>query len=205
MTGSEALESFCLCDECGDPTDANPDRYYGQEKTLCDGCDRDYVYCRYCDDRTTGDSLCRHLFWSRDWSWYGGCGYDNSEWDWHKESFFTVLDKIGLDAAKVLLISLKQHRYFHQFSGTTFGYDCLTADWYDENGNRRDYGHLFTEGLFEEQEEKMAIGVQWLVSLWAGVGYKDDDDGLVKTPDADDHTAQWIEEWLKRIEPEVTR
>lgn len=191
-------DSICHCDECGQPTEADPDSYCGEERRLCDRCDGEYIYCNYCNDRLYGDSLCRHLFWSNQWGWYGGPGYDKDEWDSHKESFRAVLDKIGVDAAKALLAALEQHRYFHQFSGTTFGYDSLNAYWHDESGNYRNYGHLFTEALFDEQEEAMAIGVQWLVSLWAGDFHTSEDGGLNKTPDADDRTAQWIKEWLQQ-------
>lgn len=187
----------CICDECGRPTDAEPDIYDGKEQRLCDSCDCDYVWCNICNDRLHAeDSLCRHLFYSGEWEDYGGCG--SSDWESHKTSFFAVLDKIGDEAAKALTAALRLHRYFHQFRGSIFGYESFTADWWDETGQRRGYGHLFTESLFEEEEEAMAIGVQWLASLWAGTGYpKEGDGGLPMTPQADDRTAEWIEEWLR--------
>ncbi|HEY9657632.1 MAG TPA: hypothetical protein V6C65_04145 [Allocoleopsis sp.] len=188
-----------ICTQCGEETEQEPLEYDGIDQVVCDNCYGDFEYCEFCKIHRHEYSLCRHLFWSNQVGEILGCGSDRNKWEsTHKSSFFKVLDKIGVDAAQSLLRSLKAHQYFHQFSGTIFDYERLRADWMDSDGSFSDYGHLFTESLFEEEEEEMAIGVQWLVSLWAGDFGTWNDCGLAKTPEADDLTASWIEEWSKK-------
>ncbi len=192
---SETTTQEQPCAHCGELTDQEPQEYDGIDQVICDDCYGEFEYCQFCKIHPHRDSTCRHLCWIDDWGDFGGCGSDRSDWDKHKASFHFVLDKIGVDAAKALLHALKAHRYHHRFSGTIFGYNSLDAHWQTENGIKN-FGHLFTQSLFDEQEKRMAIGVQWLVSLWAGDVWNGNDCDLAKSPEADDRTVQWIEEWL---------
>ncbi len=189
------------CAVCESLTDQEPQEYDGIDQIICDDCYGEFEYCEFCKINHFNENTCRHLFWSAATGDWCGCGSDRASWAYHKESFQKVLDKIGIEPATALLNSLKTHRYWHQFSGTIFGYDRLSAYWYPEESKRgEDFGHLFTdlftEALFDEEEEALAIGVQWLASLWAGTSPSFNDEGLAKTTEADEMTAGWIEEWL---------
>lgn len=161
----------------------------------------DTVYCNITDDYYPDDPdlVSRHLRWIEDWGEWGGCGTYPSDWKEHKESFFKVLDKVGVDVARSLQNSLKNHDYYFGVRGAMLSpkfFDAYLG--FDENGvkNRHNWGYLFTDDLTDQEEEEMSIGVQWLLSLWSGdsVGKK------VKPPfteEADIATAKWIDEWLQ--------
>ena len=184
------------CAHCEEPTDQEPQEFDGIEQIICYDCSDEFEYCNFCDIHHHNEDICRHLFWSSQGGDWGGCGSDRSSWDWHKESFHKVLDRVGVEPAKRLLEALRNHRYWHQFNGTIFGYDSLTAEWGTAEWGHEDFGHLLMERLTDQEEEAMSIGVQWLVSLWAGTSPNGDDLGLPKTPEADEFTALWIQEWL---------
>jgi hypothetical protein len=194
-----------LCSCCNEPVDANcvTDSYDGVERVMCEDCDSDFTYCRYCDTRYSPPE-CRHLFWSDDWGDFGGCGYcehDNTH-DLYKQPVWRLLAFLGIDASEKLLWALRSHRYFHQVHGSTFSQEGLTVRWGDRDGRVHSYGRLL-DGLFErdpdtEEMRQLVIAVEWLLSLWAGDECTGEDHGLAKTPDADDLTASWVQEWLSR-------
>lgn len=181
------------CQLCGEEKeDIKPLEIENKLEQICDECVTDFHWCRICETRYHYDSTCRHL---RLGDFFIGCGCSEIEWDEHKESLLKVLDKIGVDAAKILLHSLRIHKYHHFFSGTILGHKEFNAYWYPEGELfSKNFGYLFTSELTSDEEEEMAVGVQWLMSLWAGDGLENDD--LPKTPEADDLTAKWVEEWL---------
>jgi hypothetical protein len=198
----EESRSSGKCSDCDCETDAEPSSYCGKEVVVCDRCDEDYEWCSICQTHkyTNFQSPCRHLFYS-DGEWLGS-GSHETDWETCKPGFFAMLELIGVTAVQALKASLGLHKYFHQFSGTIFGYHSITADWFDESGSYRDWGYTLNSVMSHNppaDAEGIAIGVQWLVSLYAGCHGKWEP----KTPEADLVTIQWIDEWLAGKQSQV--
>jgi len=204
---TETTQEVHKCASCGCLVDSDrvedwTESYDELEQLICQICDSDFTYCCYCDTKHSAPE-CRHLFWSDDWGDFGGCGYcEFNRGDRYKQPIFSLLEFLGIEASEKLLTALRTHRYFHQVHGSIFCQEGLAVYWGDRNGQVHDCGHLF-DNLFDrdpetEEMRQIVIAVGWLLSLWAGDEHTGNDCGLVKTPDADDLTASWIEEWLKK-------
>lgn len=161
---------------------------------LCYTCEvENYTHCTVCKKHISIDDALfhhRHIFESQHSEWIGSGGVDmckSYEQD-IKASLFFVLDKTGIAAPLVRTVQHGKMGFeaIHLY-GDTFGYhgiDCLLED---EDGKLLyDCGEKFTEDLTEEQEDAMAYGIQWLISL--------DDE----TKDANEMTLKWIAEWQKQ-------
>lgn len=170
--GCLAESAECCC--CGEffPVDD----HFG----YCDECfSEETVECTVCVERVCQDEPCRHVFYHES-EWHG-CGSCEVDAEQHRDSLFTVLDRTGL--AGTLKKALARHecniRYYGPIIGTQFIEFRLDAE---------DYGAAFTDALNDaddpDVEERMSVGIQWLVSLQPG-----------KTEEADDLTAKWIDEW----------
>lgn len=174
----------------------------------CEECDSSYVCCAICGDWQPKDDLCRHLFWSEAEQEYLGSGSWPGEWDRCKASFMAVLKHSGL--AKVIGRAMKAHRYYthgmHAIGGLgpsyfTFSFCGRSAE--PGKGRYRfgrSYADILLEGLTEEQVDKMADGIQWLMSLWSGpewrpARYRPEKDSY-STRAADRRTLKWIDEFL---------
>ena len=148
----------------------------------CDECLSDEtVECTVCAERVCADSPCRHVFY-HEGEWYG-CGSCEVDADRHRDSLFTVLERTGL--AGTLKKALARHECNIRFYGPIIG--TLSIEFRLDG---EDHGRAFTDALNDDLddpdvEERLSVGIRWLVSLQPG-----------ETKDADDLTAKWIDEWI---------
>lgn len=181
---AECLAASAECCACGGflPLDGYFD--------YCDEClSEETVECEMCTC-VRKDEPCRHVFYYRG-EWHG-CGSCEVEAERHKDSLFAVLKHTGLDGT--LKEALVQHACNIQFHIPMIGEMSVAFHF-----NAKDHGRAFTNGLDDEYdlEERMSLGVRWLVSLQPG-----------NTKEADDLTVKWIDEWVEQADKkavEVTR
>lgn len=149
---------------------------------VCADCD-ETEYCNVCDEQMWPDDFCRHIFKAEGCVY--GCGSGKTEYKYHKESFFAVLDKTKLShEIKTALL--------HGKIETQYGGPIIGRGWYEfelsPDGQRETttaYGDRFTDDLDGDEEYRMTVGVGWLDSL-----------ACADRPQAAvDVTVQWIEEW----------
>lgn len=149
----------------------------------CDEClSEETVECTVCAERVYRDDPCRHVFY-HEGEWHG-CGSCEVDADRHRDSLFTVLERTGL--AGVLKDALARHECNIRYCGPMIGTQLI-----EFRLNAEDYGAAFTDAMNDaddpDVEERMSVGIQWLVSLQPG-----------KTEEADDLTAKWIDEWIAK-------
>ena len=66
-----------------------------------DDCDSRYQWCNAYKTHTSGEPLCRHLYYDDDGE-LNGSGTYRSNWDENKYLFFALLNLIGREAAIAL-------------------------------------------------------------------------------------------------------
>jgi hypothetical protein len=157
---------------------------------LCEDCDSHYTFCAICDEQQHEDSACRHVFAATvtSWEWMGAGSYNGTDKpEDHKESFFAVLDRVGV--AELLRHAIEADTLETKYYGPMIGgasYWCWLRPPGAPYGS--DFGNLFTDDLTEELEESMTIGVGWLDSIQY-------DDSPIRAK-AREITIAWIDEWL---------
>jgi hypothetical protein len=186
-------ETVPRCAVCETTEDLVEGIYDGEEKAVCSCCESSYyAYCNICESWNYAENQepCRHLFWDDavgDWS---GCGSDRQD---YKENVWALLELLDRAVVVRLKDSLRRHRYYLQFCGSIFGVEEIRTELYD--GHRVTWVPEAFRRVFEADLDSTASarnGVNWLMSLWAGY----EDNWEPETPEADELTAGWIEEWL---------
>jgi hypothetical protein len=180
--------------------------YDGEDCIVCDDCDSHYQWCNVCETHASDEPLCRHLYYD-DNGELNGSGTYRSNWEKNKYPFFALLNLIGREAAIALKTSLENHKYYHQFRGSIFGFDSLDATWFvgDRVIHANPYfAPVFTcsdpylQPVFNCDSEKTGIvqAVNWLVSLYSGCYGSSWWESDIVTPEQDLLTASWIGDWL---------
>lgn len=190
------------CQECG-----------GMDEVIdgmCEECEQDHVYCDVCKEWHPRDSdKCRHLYWTD--CGYSGAGSCDGEWDYCKESFFSLLDLLASiprdgregwgwarQTEETCLVSAMESRIAaNNFWTFTHGF-MLSMPELDFRQMRPDLGPdvglAFAVvssawprrwiGHHNEIYHAASDGFGWLTTLEAD-----------KTPEANAETVKWIREW----------
>lgn len=129
----------------------------------------DTLYCSVCNDYFYDDQPCEHIFWSRGYGVWAGCGADELQ-DACKKSLFEFLKHLGKKRARKIRRVIASHSYdIYEAMGGSMCRDPLEI------------------AVPEEQRGDCEDGYEWLRSLESGVTMK-----------ADILTVRWITEWLRR-------
>lgn len=176
------------CKECGKRKDVYED------SGLCEDCESNLDYCQICDEwqDTHWGNGCRHLQWSSFYGMMGGSGSCEGV-ELAEDQLPALLDCMGDEFAKNLLIAIETEDFFFQYHGSMLG----PVEVEMKLGKVQSL-HGFDVSkkintMMEKDDKKgqlAAEGVQWLISLWAN---KEDS---CFTGDANKATAKIIKDWI---------
>jgi hypothetical protein len=164
-----------ICVYCGTAVDVHEDSY------LCEECEEFHVFCEVCEEYMPDEDalMHRHLWWHEDDGIWLGAGNMRQSLEYVKEIKASLL-AVAQDAGMVAPLRQAIQR-------GEMGYDAIRLVGYNDvflslpGDNIFHLSDRISRLRLEEEEEKYADGILWLISL-----------GNERTPEANKLTLEWL-------------